>query len=349
MPRSWIRLALFSILLLVAAGVGLLIVSSRPQTPVPTPIPAQLPDNSETRVEMTPGSASRLYNFSTRRLKLGSETPGFAFAAEIRSADGQTVAHFTNLLQEVQVTLADGMYQLFLTAGDPRVTGAISLDLGSAVNAPDTLDGTAYRAANCRVTNAASSDAIIRSAPAEEYAVLGLLPPNGTLAAIGRTDNDWYTVSYAERIGWIAGGVAALEGDCGALPVVRNPTIPTAPTDAPAFLLQVDRDGNGTFSESISAPGGDTLDTVWVQIVNLDTRPPNNYREFVLMLDCRGTGAEAVRWGSAYGTSLACGTSIVLPFLSGRAQQPIAIQLPAGSHQSYVEYKLNVFPSEAAG
>ena len=353
MPRSLIKIALLTVPLLLLMGVAVLILSARTPTPAtPTPIPTVLPDNSETRVEMTPGSASHVYNFtstSATRLKLNSRTPGFAFAAKIRNAAGQTIATFDSLLQDVQMTLAPDNYQIDVSAANPTQAGTVALDLGSAVIAPQTLDGTAFRASNCRVTNAVGVDALVRSAPAAQYAVLGLLPADGSLPVIGRTDNNWYTVNFAERQGWITGKVVALNGDCTSLPVVRNPAIPSAPADAQAYLVQVDRDGSGSFHEAISAPDGDTSDLIWVRIINLDTQPPNNYREFALTLDCTGTGVDAVRWGSAYTPTLTCGDSMVLPFLNGNAQQPIVVLFPPGSHQSYVNYTLSVLPGKVEG
>jgi hypothetical protein len=236
-----------------------------------------------------------------------------------------------------------------VSAADPLKAGTVALDLGSAVIAPQTLDGTAYRAADCHVTNAVGVDALVRSAPAAQYTILGFLPANGSLPVIGRTDNNWYTVNFAERQGWITGGVVALAGDCGSLPLVRNPTIPNAPADTQAYLLQVDRDASGSFHEKISAPDGDSSDLIWVRIINLDSHPPNNYREFALTLDCTGTGVDAVRWGSAYAPNLTCGGSIVLPFLNGNSQQPIVVLLPPGSHQSYVEYTLSALPGKIEG
>ncbi len=353
MSRSWLKFALLLIPLLMLVGLVALILTMR-ATPQPKPIPTLLPADSETRIDMPPGSAARLYNFAAARIKLDSRTPGFAFAAEIRDAAGKTVATFSNLLQSVQMTLApeNGLYQLAIAPADPQKAGTISLALGSAVIAPETLDGTALRAPNCRVANAVGVAALVRSAPAAQFAPLGLLLPNGSLPVIGRTDDhQWYAVNFDERQGWIAGNVIALDGDCAALPVVRNPTIPTAPADAPAYLVQVDRDASGTFQQAISAPDGDTEDLVWVRVINLDTNPPNNYREFALTLDCQGTGVEALRWGSANNPtqSLTCGASVVLPFLSGSAQQPIRVLLPPGSHQSYVEYTLSILPAGAVG
>ncbi len=344
MGRSWIRLAL-------SALISLLILSAcaaPPAAPTPTPIATLLTDNSETRVDFSPGSAPRLYNFpaaSTTRLKLNSRTPGFAFTAEIHDAVGRMVAAFGSQLQDVLVTLepSSGFYQIALAAADPLKVGTVSLALGNAVIAPATLDGAALRALDCRVANASGADILVRSAPAAQFAVLGLLAPSGALPVIGRTDdNAWYTVAFSERRGWVRGDVIALDGDCATLSVVRNPTIPDAPADAEAFLMQIDRDASGAFRQTISAPSGDTADLIWVRIINLDTNPPNNYREFTLTLDCQGTGVGAVRWGSAYQPGLVCGASVVLPFLSGSAQQPISVQFPPGSRQSYIEYTLRV-------
>jgi hypothetical protein len=350
-PRSWIKLALLVLPFVLVMAVGVLIFSTRtPVSAQPTPIPTLLADNSETRVDV---SGTRLYSFSSTRLKLNNHTPGFAFAAEIRNAAGQTVASFTNLLQDIQLTLApnSGFYQITVSAVDPLKPGTLAFLLGSAITAPATLDGTMYRAANCRVTNPAEASALVRSAPAVQYTVLGMLPASGSLPVIGKTDNDWYTVSFAERQGWIAGDVISLDGDCAALPVLRNPTIPNASADAPAVLLDVDRDGSGTLEGDISAPDGDTNDLIWVRIINLDTRPPNNYREFALTLDCggMGTGNEALRWGDPVSPTRRCGESLVLPFLSGQAQTPIAVILPPGSRQSYVTYALSVTRPEAMG
>ena len=356
MSRAPTKIALLTIPITVLLGIAVLtialLMNAHSAPSLPTPIPTVLPTNSETRVEMTPGSASHLYNFSSAsqtRIKFNSQTPGFAFAAQIRTAAGKTIATFDHLLDDVQMTLAPDNYLIDVSASDPLKAGTVALDLGSAVIAPQTLDGTAYHVADCRVTNAVGVDALVRTAPAAKYAILGTLPVNGSLPVIGHTDNNWYTVNYAERQGWITGDVVALAGDCGSLPLVRNPAIPTAPADAQAYLLQVDRDASGTFREKISAPDGDTSDLIWVRIINLDTAPPNNYREFALTLDCTGTGVDAVRWGSAYTPDLTCGDSIVLPFLNGNAQQPIVVLLPPGSHQSYVEYTLSVLPGKIEG
>jgi hypothetical protein len=153
----------------------------------------------------------------------------------------------------------------------------------------------------------------------------------------------WYAVGYAERRGWVAENAAILQGgDCGALPTVRNPLIPDAPQDPPAHVIAVDRDGSGTFSERISAPTGDMEDLVWVRVINLYTEPPNNFREFTLTLQCRGTGADAVRWGTVGAPTLRCGDEMAFPFIYGSSDRPVTVQLPTNTQQSSVEYALQV-------
>lgn len=346
-PRTKHTLILLLLLLLLNA-------CARPE-PTPTldstPIPTLLPADSETRVEMTPGSATRLYNFSATRLKINSRTPGFAFSAEVRNAAGQTVATFANQLEDVQftVTADTGLYQLAVAAVNPQQAGTIALALGHAAAAPAMLDGTAYHAVNCRVSNNAGVNTVIRSAPATQYAVLGLFGAESSLPAIGQTDNGWYTVALGERQGWVYRDVSTLEGDCEALPVVRNPAIPTSPADAQAYLLQVDRDGRGSFREEISMPDGDTSDLVWVRVVNLDSVAPNNYREFALTMDCIGEGSERLRWGSPTDPSLKCGDSVVLPFLNTSMERPIVVLFPTGSPQSHVDYLLSMLPASPVG
>ncbi len=344
--RVWFRLALSALL----AILGACAMPTPSATPQPTAIPPQLAANSETRLDLAPGSAARLYSFSDERIRIDSRTPGFAFSAEIRDAAGKTVATFARSLRDVQLTLEpqNGLYQVALAAANPQQAGTLSLALGSAVLAPALLDGTAYRAPDCRVTNSASLNAIIRSAPAESYAVLALFPQGAVLPVIGRTDNDWLSVALGERQGWVSAGVTTLEGDCAALPVLRNPTIPSAPADAQAHLLQADRDGSGTFRESISTPDGDTSDLVWVRVINLDTAPPHNYREFSLTLACSGQ-SDALRWGSPNSPSLRCGESLVLPFLNTSNQYALVVTFAAQSPQSYTEYTLTLAPAGALG
>jgi hypothetical protein len=194
-----------------------------------------------------------------------------------------------------------------------------------------------------------AADVLVRSAPSDTFAMLGTLAPATTLPALGRTDDGWFAVNFAERQGWMRADVAAPQGDCGGLPAILNPTIPAAPADVAAYAIEIDRDGEGSFREVISYPQGDTNDLVWISIINLHTQPPNNYREFTLTLNCEGSGLEAVRWGLAYSPNMTCGQSVVMPFINGSSQQPFSVNLPQGSRQSFVQFTLDVTPAGSVG
>lgn len=210
---------------------------------------------------------------------------------------------------------------------------------------PPTYVDTPVLALNCLVVNSQVSDLLVRSAPADAYAPLGMITTGTGIQALGRTMTQpvWYAVGYAERRGWIAENAAILQGgDCASLPTVRNPLIPDAPQDPPAHVIAVDRDGSGTFYERISAPTGDIEDLVWVRVINLYTEPPNNFREFTVRLQCNGTGVDAVRWGMVGSPTLRCGEEMTFPFIYGSSDRPLTVQFPGNSQQSSVEYALQV-------
>lgn len=196
-------------------------------------------------------------------------------------------------------------------------------------------------APQCLVGSAVPGDLLVRSYPGAEFAELGTLVAE--LTALGLTDDGWVTVNYGERRGWLRAENLRFSGVCAALPRVRNPLIPVAAPDAEVFALQVDRDGDGSFRNTISTPEGDALDILWVVIINLYTQPPNNLREFTLTLDCDGAQPDAVRWGWAYETpTLTCGDALTLPFTLDNPQQPFSITYAPNSPQSYINYVLRV-------
>jgi hypothetical protein len=352
-PAHWIKLLLLLIAFALIIIVAFLIIQLNLFQPADSTRATWVPSMTDTRVSFAPGDSQRLYRFNARAddvtlLKLDSQTEGFAFAAEVRDAAGKTVALFDGALDTVEIELAPGggQYQITVASADPERPGTmiLSLDQGEITAAETSVEYMPLVAPRCSALNPTGSDVLVRSAPADSFAILGILSPSMTIPALGRTDSGWISVNYAERQGWVRHDVTILQGECIALPQVLDPTIPSAPSDIRVYGLEIDRDGDGSFREVISAPEGDTSDLIWISIVNLHTAPPNNYREFTLTLNCEGAGLEAVRWGSAYDPTLMCGQSVVVPFIHGASQQPFAVTLPEGSRQSFVQYTLLVTP-----
>jgi len=211
---------------------------------------------------------------------------------------------------------------------------------------PQQLFSNPILATPCTLINDEETYAFIRTAPRDDYAVIGLIPPRGMIDAIGITSNGWYAVNYAERLAWISAVVmtidAATASGCARMPTLTNPTIPEAPSDARVHVVNVDRDGERRFINALSTPGGDTRDLVVVSVINLFSEPPNNYREMVIVLTCTGDGNERVRWGAPTNPTRGCGDAITLPFLINANRQTFIVMLPNDAPQSYIEYELQV-------
>lgn len=222
---------------------------------------------------------------------------------------------------------------------DPTFATAMSAARLQATPAP--LIDAPKSAPQCSIASAVPGDVYVRSYPGAQFAELGIL--NGDMTALGVTDDGWVTVGYGERRGWLRAENLRFNGACESLPDVRNPLIPTAPLDDQAFAVQIDRDGEGTFSNTISTPEGDSSDVLWVVIINLYSAPPNNLREFTLTMQCDGAQADSLRWGWAYrAPTLRCGDSLTIPFTINASQQPFHITVAPDSPQSYIPYRLAI-------
>lgn len=357
-PTRWIKplllLGACTALLLLAMFVMVQFQLFRPADATATWVPIA----TDTQVNFVPGDSQRLYRFDahpleTTRLKLDSQTPGFAFVAEVRNSTGDTIAAFNGALENIDIELVpgSGLYQLAVASADATRSGTVLLSVADTTVTPvrTTVSYMPMSAPACSVINSSDADVLVRSAPGDSFTILGTLARSTTLPALGSTDDGWIAVNTAERQGWLRSEVASLNGDCASLPRLLNPTIPNAPADTEVYAMEIDRDGEGSFREVISAPQGDTTDLIWVNIVNLYTTPPSNYREFTLTLNCTGTALDSVRWGSAYSPTLGCGQSLTVPFMIGSSQQPFLVRLPEGSRQSYAAYTLTVTQGGSVG
>lgn len=119
--------------------------------------------------------------------------------------------------------------------------------------------------------------------------------------------------------------------------------IPSAPDDD-MFWFGVDRDNGGVFNETLSAPMGDTLDTIEIVMSNLTSTAPNHFREMTLTLYCKGFNEGNIRWGLPDNASLHCGETVTTAFIHSINEQTIEIVPLDATVQSYVNYTLVVAP-----
>jgi hypothetical protein len=75
----------------------------------------------------------------------------------------------------------------------------------------------------------------VRRGPDTSYAVVGNLSGSQTAPVIGRLSNSaWYQISYNGQAAWVGSTVVTLVGNCGSVPVVQAPALPTtAATTSP--------------------------------------------------------------------------------------------------------------------
>lgn len=120
--------------------------------------------------------------------------------------------------------------------------------------------------------------------------------------------------------------------------------LPIALDDAPLMGFGLERNSGGQFINVISGPAGDHTDMIQLSAVNLEAAPPNNHRNFLVTLHCAGAGAEHVRWGSPENPTLLCGGSSLVSLMHTTPYENIAVLIPQGTGQGYVDYVLSALP-----
>jgi hypothetical protein len=340
-PLFWMLALLILIPAFLAVGYFML----RPAPPAPT-INTAIEQDAALDITLRPNAQPRFYSFradpdQVTQLQLDTETPEFAFAAEVRDSSGASIAMFNgSSLNRAALTIEPGdeEYQLRLMPLDGSHRGTVMLTLGIPATPVPQPEPTSMI---CGAISAALEGTPVRNGPRPEYGIIGALLPEDMLMARGRIRGGWYLVELRDGMGWVPGDSVRLYGDCDQLPIVLDPAIPSAPADDEPYVLNVDRDGSSYITEAIAFPYEDTADLAWLNVLNLYDRAPSNYREFSVTLACEGVGVEALRWGAPEAPIHQCGETILIPVLYGMSQQPLLIALPPGSEQSYIRYTLS--------
>ena len=120
-----------------------------------------------------------------------------------------------------------------------------------------------------------------------------------------------------------------------------------APTDSDPLSFAIDRANGGSFTQTVSYPGGDNRDRI-TTTVSLNQNPPNNEVTLNLTLTCSGTGIENIRWtrSSPNAGQHNCGDTIEWRYTYTQATMDFYVFFADGSPASHVTYTLvaNVAP-----
>lgn len=218
----------------------------------------------------------------------------------------------------------------------------------------------------------------LRSGPGTNYDATGYLSVGQTAVATAKTQGGdgytWYQVNGA----WARSDVIRYAGNCNGISTVSvpgsgsssnatpttamsgsttatatmDPSVPTATLAATAtpttsqqiagpdsdYVIHIDRDAGGSFSQKISSPDGDTNDFVIINVDGLAPNPPNSYREFQVLLACSGTGTEYVNWGTNRTGSKKCGETLTQVVTNDSDTIFLNARIDGGQGPAYVEY-----------
>ncbi|MEQ8672358.1 MAG: SH3 domain-containing protein [Aggregatilineales bacterium] len=224
----------------------------------------------------------------------------------------------------------------------------------------------------------------VRSGAGTEFSIVGTMR-NNTLAE-ARTSNGWIQITFQGQAGYVFAEIVTLGGNCSNLDIIdvdtTNGTSPTAtsttadvtatsastestqptatvtqaaptesveeaPTDSDPLSFAIDRANGGSFTQTVSYPGGDNRDRI-TTTVSLNQNPPNNEATINLTLTCSGTGTENIRWtrSSPNAQQYTCGDTIQWRYAHPQGSMDYYVFFADGSPTSYVTYTLvaNVAP-----
>ncbi|GAB4572955.1 MAG: hypothetical protein Kow0077_13830 [Anaerolineae bacterium] len=244
----------------------------------PSAVSMELPVNSPATFNIPPGAQPVRYSFNAapdapRTLLLSSDTPGFAFSAQVFDGFGQPVAMLGgSSVQGVSLILApgSGLYEVAVAGQVPEAQGAVTLLLSSGTEPPGPAASTPAPVATeevlppgCYIETAGSTRVNIRYGPSTAFQITGSLNPGSPLEVMGQSaDGTWFVVNNGGRLGWVSGSVTRLRGDCLNLPFFESPPTPTpppatpTPTSPPGAVINFTVNGSGS---ATVIPGGCAL------------------------------------------------------------------------------------------
>ena len=119
--------------------------------------------------------------------------------------------------------------------------------------------------------------------------------------------------------------------------------MPIAPIDE-QHILYVDSNQGGAIQQTLSYPIGDTQDSIAVYAHNLQEASPDNYREYLLIMQCNGTQSEYLRWGFEV-ANLGCGDQITIHLTHDEAVRYLLVDIAQHDGESFIDYTLYALPS----
>jgi hypothetical protein len=316
-----------------------------------------LPPDSPALINFPMTVTSQRYTFAgdsqrSLQLILSPLTPDLPYVAELRDSQGSMLASVGGAatFQNAVFTLSpsSAVYEMIIKSPGANRQGTLQIQVGgvgSTVTNPfpvsdlraiptlaafqlplDALSAQPKQDAACTVSS--TTNVNIRSGPGLDFTVISSLPPSTPLVVEAQSTNGWFQASGST--GWVSGSVVTASGNCITLPLVNPPApqptaVPTAMYQAMAldnglFRLEVDHNGWGELRERLAVS---ERDMIQVAVTSLGA---NEYREYIITLQCNGSGTEMIRWGAPEQPTLVCAESYRMPTTGGAAEMWFAVQ-----------------------
>lgn len=309
------------------------------------------------------------------------------FTAEIRDSSGMVLAVINGVVAQIELPASDEQFTIWVDAPEEttvqislRSTAPVIDSVSPQVT--EEVNATPLSPNACTVSS--GSNVNVRSGAGTEYSILGTMRNNTLVEA--RTSNGWLQITFQGQAGYVFAEIVVLGGNCSNLETITvessnsaatptatidsevtatatssDSTQPTAtetapdateaaqeaPADSDPLTFAIDRANGGSFSQTVSYPGGDNRDRITTS-VNLSQNTPNNEVTLNLTLTCSGNGTENIRWtrSSPNAGQHNCGDTIEWRYTYTQATMDFYVFFADGSPSSYVTYTLvaNVAP-----
>jgi|GEM_PF-2007967 len=119
--------------------------------------------------------------------------------------------------------------------------------------------------------------------------------------------------------------------------------MPIAPADEEQHVMAVDLNQGGVLQQVVSYPAGDTQDIIAIYGHNLQPTSPNNYRQYTVVMRCKGSQTENLQWGLET-ASLGCGDSLTVSLSHAEAVRYLTVNIAPHQEQSFIDYTLYALP-----
>jgi hypothetical protein len=309
---------------------------------------------------LTDNKTSKTYQFTGHadfpsNLQLSKQSDHITYSAQVSDFAGKiiTTVNNTSLKQmELIIPAGDKQYYVTIAAQEESWLDNVTITVNPMNDetkkpiAQDLQVAFIPPSSTCEIWIEQDQVIYLSAQPSTSSITVLALPTNIPFIADARTSDGWYRLTIDNTVGWVNGNIVNVTGDCVGLPVdtmiqtnATSDSTSIAPFDVDRHYFSIDGNQGGRFNNKVSYPNGDGTDVIQLTLSNVPSS-----RTIGLIMNCRGNGAEALRWGVSQTTTYGCGELLELEFTKSSSDILLTVVLTAVTVQQYAEYQLSAMP-----